>query len=55
MTENCAKPQPLCVRARSVEVAGDNDPALAMYRHPGFAMTDGKLMVLAPAAATHAQ
>ena len=45
----------LGVRALSVEVAGDNDPALAVYRRTGFAMTDRKLMVLALAAPTHEQ
>ena len=39
----CAR---LGVRAM-VEVAGDNDPALAVYRRTGFEMTDRKLMVLA--------
>ena len=43
----------LGVRAMAVEVAGDNDPALAVYRRTGFAMTDRKLMVLALAAPTH--
>ena len=37
----------LGVRALSVEVAGDNGHALAVYRRTGFAMTDRKLMVLA--------
>ena len=45
----------LGVRALSVEVAGDNDPALTVYRRTGFAMTDRKLMVLALAAPTHEQ
>ena len=45
----------LGVRAMAVEVAGDNDPALAVYRRTGFAMTDRKLMVLALAAPTHEQ
>jgi GNAT superfamily N-acetyltransferase len=45
----------LGVRALSVEVAGDNAPALAVYRRTGFAMTDRKLMVLALAAPTHEQ
>ena len=45
----------LGVRALSVEVAGDNDPALTVYRRTGFAMTDRKLMVLALAAPTHKQ
>ena len=43
------------VRAMAVEVAGDNESALAVYRRTGFAMTDRKLMVLALAAPTHAQ
>jgi GNAT superfamily N-acetyltransferase len=43
----------LGVRALSVEVAGDNAPALAVYRCTGFTMTDRKLMVLALAAPTH--
>ena len=43
----------LAVRAVSVEVAGDNDPALAVYGHAGFEMTDRKLMILALAAPTH--
>jgi GNAT superfamily N-acetyltransferase len=50
--EACAM---LGVRALSVEVAGDNEPALAVYRRTGFAMTDRKLMVLALAAPTHVQ
>ena len=45
----------LGVRALSVEVAGDNAPALAVYRRTGFAMTDRKLMVLALTAPTHEQ
>ena len=45
----------LGVRAMAVEVAGDNDSALAVYRRTGFAMTDRKLMVLALAAPTHEQ
>ena len=45
----------LGVRALSVEVAGDNDPALAVYRRTGFAMTDRRLMVLALAAPAHEQ
>ena len=43
------------VRAMSVEVAGDNDPALAVYRRTGFEMTDRKLMILALAAPAHKQ
>ena len=43
------------VRAMAVEVAGDNESALAVYRRTGFAMTDRKLMVLALAAPTHEQ
>ena len=39
----------------AVEVAGDNESALAVYRRTGFAMTDRKLMVLALAAPTHEQ
>jgi GNAT superfamily N-acetyltransferase len=45
----------LGVRAMAVEVAGDNDPAVAVYRRTGFAMTDRKLMVLALTAPTHEQ
>ena len=45
----------LGLRAMSVEVAGDNDPALAVYRRAGFEMTDRRLMVLALAAPTHEQ
>ena len=41
--------------ALAAEVAGDNDPALAVYRRTGFAMTNRKLMVLALAAPTHEQ
>ena len=37
----------LGVRAMAVEVAGDNESTLAVYRRTGFAMTDRKLMVLA--------
>ena len=43
------------VRALSVEVAGANESALAVYQRTGFAMTDRKLMVLALAAPTHEQ
>ena len=43
------------VRAMAVEVAGDNDSALAVYRRTGFAMTDRRLMVLALAAPAHEQ
>jgi GNAT superfamily N-acetyltransferase len=50
--DTCVK---LGVRAMSVEVAGDNDPALAVYRRTGFALTDRKLMVLPLAAPTHEQ
>jgi GNAT superfamily N-acetyltransferase len=45
----------LGVRALSVEVAGDNAPAIVVYRRTGFAMTDRKLMILALAAPTHEQ
>ena len=45
----------LGLRAMSVEVAGDNDPALAVYRRAGFEMTDRRLMILALAAPTHEQ
>jgi GNAT superfamily N-acetyltransferase len=45
----------LGVRAMAVEVAGDNEPALAVYRRTGFAMTDRKLMIVALAAPTHEQ
>ena len=50
--EACAM---LGVRAMAVEVAGDNAPALAVYRRIAFAMADRKLMVLALAAPTHEQ
>ena len=43
------------VRRVAVEIAGDNDSTLAVYRRAGFAMTDRKLMVLALAAPTHEQ
>ena len=43
----------LGVRAMSVEVGGDNDPALAVYRRTGFEMTDRKLMILPLAAPSH--
>ena len=45
----------LGVRAMAVEVAGDNDPALAVYRRTGFEMAGRKLIVLALAAPTHEQ
>jgi GNAT superfamily N-acetyltransferase len=43
----------LGVRALSVEVAGDNERALSVYRHAGFEMTERRLMVLPLAAPTH--
>jgi GNAT superfamily N-acetyltransferase len=43
----------LGVRAMAVEIAGDNEPALAVYRRTGFAMTDRKLMIVALAAPAH--
>jgi GNAT superfamily N-acetyltransferase len=56
-TEALAEVRDACsllgVLAISVEVAGDNDPALVVYRRAGFEMTDRKLMVLAWAAPTH--